>query len=208
MPIKKIHTFGDGYASNHIWPEWPWLLEALVPEVEFEHHGQIGAGNEFISNAAIQVNFKDPDAFFLVQWAEPCRFDKLLQDTSWDHIIDSDPVYAFNRVSVADQKWWISSKSQQPQIQSYHEIFVQSQQHECRMSNLIYLMYHLLRGKSLFFSTQDIHRLVVPEVDNFINVDMISYSWQSRFLPCRQNQVQPSPPVHLDRKSTRLNSSH
>ena len=28
-------------------------------------------------------------------------------------------------------------------------------------------------------------------------LDMISYSWQSRFGSCRQNQVQPSPPVHL-----------
>ena len=96
--MKKIYTFGDGYASSHIWPEWPVILEALLPDYSFEHYGAVGAGNEFILDGVIQSHCKDPAAYFLVQWAQPQRFDKLIEDSTWDDIIDSDPTYHFNRV--------------------------------------------------------------------------------------------------------------
>jgi hypothetical protein len=198
MDIKKIYTFGDGYASNHIWPEWPWILELLYPEIEFSHFGEVGAGNEYISNAVIQANLNDPDAYFLVQWTEPHRFDKLLQDKSWDTVIDADPVYFFNRVSSFGQNWWISSKSTQPEIVQYHKQFVQPAQHILRSANVIYLISQLLAGKSLFFSTVNINYFLHRKPNNYIEQDMFRYSFLAQFSDVRQNEVQPSPVVHLE----------
>lgn len=95
--MNKILCFGDGYAANHIWPEWPAIVQALYPELQHENFGEIGAGNEFITSAIVQAHTDNPDEFYIVQWAIPNRFDKLLQDESWDSIIDNDPVYHFNR---------------------------------------------------------------------------------------------------------------
>jgi hypothetical protein len=85
--MKKIYTFGDGYASSHIWPEWPVILQALLPECDFTHYGAVGAGNEYILNAVVQADLLDSDAYFLVQWALANRFDKLLEDSSWDTLL-------------------------------------------------------------------------------------------------------------------------
>lgn len=200
---KKICTFGDGYATGHIWPEWPQLLEALLPDIEFEHFAGIGAGNEFISNAVIHAQFDHPDAYFLVQWCHPFRFDKLIQDSSWDNIIDTDPVYHFNRVDLAQRQWWLSSASTQPDIQHYHKHYVQSHQSTRRTLNSIYLTGKLLAGHSLFFSVAlNIQQLKYKypryfQDINMIDQDLMEYSYLQQFADIRQDQVQPSPAVHL-----------
>ena len=200
--MKKIYTFGDGYASSHIWPEWPVILEALLPSCNFTHYGAVGAGNEYISNAVIKANIADPNAFFLVQWTMSGRFDKLLEDSSWDTIINTDPVYSFNRNAIADQTWWISSASTQPEVRSYHAHYVQALQSQNRTLNYIYLASSLLKDKSLFFSTLGISKLVGEhseyfENSNLIKQDMHDFGLQQRFELTRQKEVQPSPVVHL-----------
>jgi len=193
--MKKIYTFGDGYASSHIWPEWPVILQALLPNCNFVHYGAVGAGNEYILNAIVQANQSDSNAYFLVQWAQANRFDKLLEDSSWDGIIDTDPVYYFNRNNIADQTWWISSASTQSDVVAYHQHFVQPQQHKNRTNNFIYLAGHLLKDKSLFFSTAAVDRYF--DNINWVKEDMSKFSWQERFKDVRQSHVQPSPVVHL-----------
>ena len=73
-----IYTFGDGFAAGHIWPEWPQLIE-LLTSTEVNNFGHIGAGNEYIFNCAVKsaltANTQD---LFLIQWADPIRFDKLI----------------------------------------------------------------------------------------------------------------------------------
>ena len=123
--MNKIICFGDGYAAGHIWPEWPDIIKALYPDLEHENFGAVGAGNEFITSCVVNSHINNPDAFFIIQWALPNRFDKLIEDSSWDKIIDEDPVYYFNRVHFNDQKWWLSSASQVPAIQKYHSTYVQ-----------------------------------------------------------------------------------
>ena len=199
--MKKIYTFGDGYASSHIWPEWPVILEALLPDYSFEHYGAVGAGNEFILDGVIQSHCKDPAAYFLVQWAQPQRFDKLIEDSTWDDIIDSDPTYHFNRVQLAENQWWISSASQQPSVVNYHKHYIQSKQSRLRMLNYVYLAGNLLKNKSLFFSTNDL-KFTKDEFKYvndiiWIQQDMFNFAKQERFVNVRQNEVQPSPIVHL-----------
>jgi hypothetical protein len=199
--MKKIYTFGDGYASSHIWPEWPVILQALLPEYSFTHYGAVGAGNEFILNAVIQAHLTDPDAYFLVQWAQANRFDKLIEDSTWDDIIDTDPTYHFNRVQLAENQWWISSASQQPTIVNYHKHYIQLKQSKARTVNYIYLASNLLRNKSLFFSTMDLKFIKDKQKyinnNNWVEKNMFDFSFEPRFSEVRQTEVQPSPVVHL-----------
>jgi hypothetical protein len=46
--MKKIFCFGDGFATGHIWPEWPQILQALVPNCQVVVTAGIGAGSEFL----------------------------------------------------------------------------------------------------------------------------------------------------------------
>lgn len=179
--MTKILTFGDGYAANHIWPEWPAIVSALYPDIEHKNFGAVGAGNEFITAAIVESHRRWSDSFFIVQWAIEQRFDKLLEDDSWDEIIDMDSVYFFNRVSLFDQNWWLSSQSDQDVVQKYHSVYVQRQQARNRSSNFKYLVENLLRSKSIFFDLKE----------------MYLYSFDTRFATVRQDQVQPSPVVHM-----------
>lgn len=179
--MNKILCFGDGYAANHIWPEWPAMIRALYPEVQHENFGQIGAGNEFITSAIVQAHIVSPDAFFLVQWALPQRFDKLLQDDSWLTTIANDPVYHFNQVSLGEQTWWLSSHSKQDLVQHYHKVYVQNKQADNRSYNFKYLVENLLRSQAIFFTLEQ----------------LISFADAERFQQIRQKEVQPSPMVHM-----------
>jgi hypothetical protein len=181
MAIKNIFTFGDGYAANHIWPEWPAIVQALYPELSHKNFGEVGAGDEFITTAVVETHQKNPDAFYIVQWGIPQRFDKLLQDNSWDDIIDNDPSYHFNRVTLYEKTWWLSSASRQPPLDQYHLTYIQTQQAQTRSQNFQYLVEKLLKNQSLFFDL----------------TQMRLYAESPRFKTVRQDQIQPSPIVHM-----------
>jgi hypothetical protein len=189
--MNKIYCFGDGYAANHIWPEWPAIVSALYPQVKCQNFGAIGAGNEFISSAVIQAYLNDPTAIFLIQWAQFNRYDKLIEDNTWDKIIDSDPVYNFNRVCLVDQKWWLSSASQQTDVKQYHSHFIQPEQAKLRTFNYIFLIQQLLKDRAIHFSTCNL------PWDNLIKPSMSMYSDQEKFKEIRGNEIQPAPPVHM-----------
>lgn len=145
--------FGDGFATGHIWPEWADIVDALYPDIECVNVSAIGAGPEFIVDNIIAEHTKSPDAWFLVQWPEPHRFDKLIEDDSWDRIINADSVYNFNRVTANDKSWWISSASRHPDIAKYHRHFIQHNQARSRLVNAVYLTANLLKNQSTFFLT-------------------------------------------------------
>ena len=181
--MNKIFTFGDGYATGHIWPEWPQILQALLPEYQIINTAGIGAGAEFLVSGLIDLL---PDLHHqqaIVQWPQAIRFDKLLQDRSWDSTISNDSVYHFNRVQDTQQReWWLSSASDS--VKLYHEQYVQSLQSQRRLEILKTLIKHTLNDvdcDTVYTSTQD------QEI----------YSKQTKFITTRQNQIQPSPIVHF-----------
>jgi hypothetical protein len=200
--MNKIFCFGDGFAANHIWPEWPAMVSALYPDCDVENFGAIGAGNEFIASAVIDAHIKHPDAFFLIQWAMPNRFDKLIQDQTWDQIIDKDPVYHFNRVEQHNRTWWLSSASQQLEIQQYHKLYVQSAQACLRTFNLIYLIGKLLVNKTIFFSTYklpfDTQQKIALDFVPWVDIDMHGFSNLEKFKSVRGSQIQPRPEIHFN----------
>lgn len=193
----KIHTFGDGFASGHIWPEWPQLLDAITDSVE--NYGHIGAGNEFIFNCAVKAAIKaNSDDIFLVQWAPSVRFDKLLEDSYSESIKQQDPVYKDIDNTVFDQTWWSSSASEQEVIKNYHRL-VGPAQAQNRSKLFAISLSHTLKSlgiKHLYFSTYAVDFLdkdteLLPWVDTD---GMESYSQK---FSNRGNEVQPKPIVHL-----------
>lgn len=181
---NSIFCYGDGFAAGHIWPEWPQIIQALLPEYSIVNCAGVGAGAEwlvtqFVHNIELMHNSR---VFF--QWPDSDRFDKLLEDDLWDVIIKDDPVYHFNVQTDNNQKWWLSSASKQQEILQYHARYIQPKQHKQRIDNYQILIQNTLENLNCqwhYFSTQH---------QDF-------YSKQARFNGIRLAEVQPSPLVHF-----------
>lgn len=197
-----IYTFGDGFAAGHIWPEWPQILEA-VSKTPVTNFGHIGAGNEYIFNCAVKSSLQaSSDDTFLIQWAEPGRFDKIVQDQYWKDLQKTDPQYhSINAISY-DQCWWSTSASKLEEIQLYKK-YIQSEQAINR--TVLYMislskMLDSLGIKHFYFLTTDIdysHHSNYSDLQNLPWLSDISMARWSKDNPLRDNQIQPSPIVHF-----------
>ena len=183
MSINKIICLGDGFATGHIWPEWPQLLSALMPDYSITTIAGIGAGAEFLVSELLQCNDIE-NSYVIFQWPEAKRFDKLVQDSTWDDYISRDQVYSKNFVNGLSGKWWLSSASTSEPVEQYHKFYVQSQQAELRQHIYKQLVKSFLKEKNCSFTFAS-----TEEQDSF--------SRQKRFKNIRQDQVQPSPLIHL-----------
>jgi hypothetical protein len=166
--------------SGHIWPEWPQILAAGLPDYEHVNCAAVGAGAEWLVDQFVQQIPHMAGATVIFQWPQADRFDKLIEDATWQTVADTDPVYAFNQ----HNSWWLSSASQQPAVLEYHRRFVQRQQHKNRLKNYQILVEHTLKNLGctyLFIST----------------ADQMMFAKEPRFAETRQDQIQPSPVVHL-----------
>lgn len=183
--MEKIFCFGDGFATGHIWPEWPQILQALVPTRQVVVTAGIGAGQEFLVSGFVDQVEQMRNSLIIFQWPWPVRFDKMLQDDSWSHTIANDPVYSFNvNTDVNGSKWWLSSASTDQDIQKYHNHYVQYQQHLQRQKIYQCLVSHTasnLKSKIVHTSTES----------------QDSFSRRARFSNTRMQEVQPSPVVHF-----------
>lgn len=182
MSINKIFCCGDGYAHGHIWPEWPQLLQCILPDMEIKVISAVGAGNEFLVSELLCNDVSNSIVIF--QWPKSQRFDKLITDQTWDKIIDSDPVYHFNRCSGMSGTWWCSSASQQLEVSTYHKFYIDQNQSELRESNYKKMLQAWLEQQSaewIFTST----------------LEQENYSNQERFKNLRGDQVQPQPIIHF-----------
>ena len=182
--MKKIYTFGDGFATGHLWPEWPQILQALVPEYPVINTcSAIGAGAEYLVTGLVDLVPELANNLVIFQWPMAARFDKLIEDKHWFHVGKTDPVYHFNFHKRPYGIWWISSASQQPQVREYHENFVQSGQHKIRLQNYQTLVRNTLENLNCDYCFTSTH-------------EHQYYSTLNRFAEIRQQEVQPSPVVH------------
>jgi len=182
--MNNIFCFGDGYAHGHIWPEWPQILQALLPNTQVTAHTGIGAGNEYLINSVIQLGDKIDGQTVIFQWASPYRFDKLIQDNTWIDRAKNDPVYHFNLYNSSEGIWWLSSASTDEKIQEYHNLFVQSKQAELRFTNQKILLENYLKLKKckyLFVSTGSQEQFVLSHPA----------------ATSRGTEVQPAPLLHF-----------
>lgn len=179
---NEIICLGDGFAHGHIWPEWPQILSALLPDIKITTITGVGAGNEFLINGLLQKELRDRCVIF--QWAPAQRFDKMIQDDQWQEIGLQDPIYNFNFYERLGKSWWLSSSSTDPQIRRYHDFYVQKEQADQRLAD----QKKLVEGYLKWYGCE--------YVDTSTREQDI-YSRQPRFQHIRGNQVQPSPLVHL-----------
>lgn len=183
--MNKIFCFGDGFATGHIWPEWPQILQALLPDYHVVNTAGIGAGDEFLISGFVDLISEMANQQVIFQWPWPGRLDKLLQDHSWKDIIGNDSVYHFNVVTDSkNRQWWLSSASKSADVTQYHAHYVQLLQHQRR---------------------QEMYQQLVSQTAANLYCHMITattqaqekFSRDKRFKLIRQNEVQPSPAVHF-----------
>lgn len=203
--MNRIYTFGDGFATGHIWPEWPQILAALLPESKIINFAGIGAGNEYIFSNCLEAYRQDPTAMFFVQWAQPQRFDKLLQDDAWHSVIHSDLDYYDNLKTEFNRTWWLSSASVQQDVKLYHEFYIQTKQANLRSFNYIYSLGKILKNHC-FFGTQDFNYLTLEQKNQCLDFNWAwfipwygqqRYALASEFDQIRQTNSQPVPYIHL-----------
>jgi hypothetical protein len=154
--MNSIFCFGDGYAHGHIWPEWPQILQALLPKIQIVPCTGIGAGNEYLINLLINLGQQIKDQTVIFQWSQPGRFDKLIEDDAWLARAKNDPGYHFNLYNSNGKTWWLSSASKDEKIKEYHSFFVQTAQENLRLTNQKILVESYLKLYScnyLFEST-------------------------------------------------------
>jgi hypothetical protein len=131
-----IYTFGDGFAAGHIWPEWPQILSAVCDQSVI-NHGYPGAGNDLIFSTAVEMSLVATEpSTFIVQWTNWNRFDKLLEDNSWNNIIQNDKRYSHAVYEINNKKWWLSSGS--TQLHDYHTHYQQQKQRQ------LFDIYHMI----------------------------------------------------------------
>ena len=180
--MNRIVCVGDGFAHGHIWPEWPQILQALVPTRTIKTVSGIGAGNEFLVRGLLDL---EPDRDTVIfQWAQADRFDKIIQDQDWEDLASSDPIYGENFYDLSGDRWWLSSASQSKEIRHYHRYYVQSRQSLRRLQD----QRKLVQG---FLISRACEYVVVSTQHQYM------FSREHRFKSVRGSEVQPSPPVHL-----------
>lgn len=205
--ISKIVTSGDGFACNHIWPMWPHILQITTVDTDVISLGKIGAGNEYIFNSIIEYLNNNQADLIIVQWASSYRLDLVIDNDLKQKITTTDEVYKDNIFSTGELQWWLSSASKIQYVQDYHLNYIGHTQHQRRTINYIISLQEILKQKNipyLFFSSYELDFLNDPlskQIDWSTWVDqkgMELYSLQKRFKDIRLNQIQPSPPVHLE----------
>jgi hypothetical protein len=183
--MNKIFCFGDGFVTGHVWPEWPQILQALVPQYQIINTTGLGAGSEFLVSGFVDLIEDMQDSIVIFQWPDTDRLDKMLQDDSWQSIIDADPVYNKNvYTDCAGRRWWLSSASINQEVKNYHKRLIQPLQHARRQQVYQTLVSHTCRNLNC-----QMIQTSTPEQDEF--------SRSERFKTVRQNQAQPSPIVHF-----------
>lgn len=179
--MKKIYCFGDGFATGHIWPEWPQLIEALFPEYKVIITAGIGAGPEYLVTQFTKLLPIDGTVIF--QWPYANRFDKLIEDDYWSNLASTDPVYHFNIYQHGTERWWLSSASALPELKEYRTKYVQPSQENIRL---------------------DVYKSLVEEILKKSNCPYVFTSTAEQDLFSKQSpnirgiEVQPRPLSHLD----------
>lgn len=193
-----ICTFGDGFAAGHIWPEWPQLVEVLT-RTSVENYGHIGAGNEYIFNCAVKkALLSNKDDIFLIQWADPFRFDKLVEDHAWVDLQQKDDVYRNINSTVFSQDWWCTSGSTLPEIKQYKKFYVQGTQainrSVCYMISLSKMLdsFGIKHGYFLTYPFDYTAHSNYKDLVNLPWIDNVDMDTWTKNTGVRGDEIQPS----------------
>jgi ribose 5-phosphate isomerase B len=126
------------------------------------NYGYPGAGNDLIFSMATEIALSAANpSTFIIQWTSWNRFDKLLEDDSWNNTIQNDKKYSHAVYEIDNKKWWLSSGS--TQLHHYHTHYQQQKQRQ------LFDIYHMVLLAN--FLKQKGHEIVNHGTDTFDSVD-------------------------------------
>jgi hypothetical protein len=207
----KLLTIADGYGDSVAVPswypkywKWPEIIKLMTKGVSLNNCSRYGAGNEFIVNQ-LKQNIDSADVV-IIQWAQPNRLDLVLDHNNpmfWNNTIASDPVYKNNIVECGHSLFWISSDSQTPAVQNYHNQYISLTQHQLRSQ--LYVEY----AKLLLDQRVIDYRFMLVDNDDYLDIDakwichdplkgMGDFKRKSKYSNLDLGIVQPLPLVAFD----------
>ena len=132
--------FGDSKTAPSWYPDffkWPEIIALMTRGIELINLSRYGAGNEYIVQC-LRQHYQSAHTV-MVQWAIPNRLDLIINDPDhfWDAQVALDPVYNDNVVVLGNDRYWITSASQNPHVQTYHQKYIKRQQHQLRSQMFI-----------------------------------------------------------------------
>ena len=176
MASVKILTLADGFGDSRACPswypeytKWPSIIGLMTKGTEIVDMCRYGAGNEYIT-ACLREYHRSAHAVFL-QWARPDRLDLILDPdhashAQWYKQISADPVYKDNFQVIDQTKWWLSSASDSPWVNDYHQRFISKTQHLHRSKIWAEYAHQILRSiPHGFLLTSESHYLRDANVD-------------------------------------------
>lgn len=189
---NKIFCVGDGYGQTKLWPQWPMMVDLLMPDREVEIFSPAGAGPEIMVEYLLHQGNALVGQTVIIEWSNPDRLDKLISPESvkWLEIAISDPVYKYNFVTLNDgSHWWLSSDSTRPEVLEYHEKTIDRAQAVRRMFNYVVLMQSYLKDHNVKYVSTSLEEMYTY------------YKYGKHAELFRTNKVggrQPQPIVHFD----------
>lgn len=168
MSRIKLLTISDGFGDSKAVPSWyqnclrwPELIGLMTNGVDVLNYSRYGAGNEYIIEV-LKHHHQNADAV-LVQWAGPQRLDLLLDHKDgyqdyWEKQIATDSKYSNNMIQINDDRYWLSSSSDLPDVIEYHNKYITLKQQKNRSRTYIeyasLLLKDKLHGFMLTFSSE------------------------------------------------------
>jgi hypothetical protein len=146
----------------------------MTKDVDLLNLSRYGAGNEYIVNCIQKnVNFCN---MALIQWAVPNRLDLLLahkkpHNSFWHDEIAGDSVYNNNVLEIDDNKFWLSSGSNNPSVREYHSKFISIKQHQIRSQLYINYVILLLESKNVHY------KFMLTSSSQYLNKDVKLDPW-------------------------------
>lgn len=210
----KLLTVADGFGDSKAVPDWypgfykwPEIIKFMTKNTEVINLSRYGAGNEYITNC-IRLHAKDQDAV-LVQWAMPNRLDLVLGQNKnyWQEQLRADSVYNNNVVSLNETEFWLSSASQNKNVQDYHKKYISIKQHQMRSHIFVEYVTLLLdqydiKYKFLLSVDSDYLRESVSTFDQWCWHDLFkgmhSFRKLSQYSDLDLNLIQPISLVQFD----------
>lgn len=207
----KLLTLADGYGDSVATPawypkylKWPEIIKLMTKGVDLVNCSRYGAGNEFIVNQ-LKQNITVADVV-MVQWAQPHRLDLVLAHKDpkfWNDVIASDSVYKNNTVVCGNDKFWISSASKTPAVQTYHRQYITIRQHQLRSQIFVEYAKLLLEQHNIDY------RFMLVNDSEYLDIDakwiwhkpfkgMSSFNFESKYFELDVGIVQPVPLVAFD----------
>lgn len=206
---KRLLVISDGNGVSTDFKKWPSLLEVLCTKtVSVVNRSVIGASNELILMRLSEAVQEQDFDHAIIQWSVAPRVDVIV-DEFWQSQADSDPVYYFNLVNCNDQRWWVTSKSDNSYIREYHSRYIQHWQSHQRSQSYMLAAAELLRFHQIPFNFSlcynfkfaDPYKSVLetyPWIWHQANSGLSEFRHQSKFQHLDQGLAQPHSLINLD----------